>query len=772
MFCFWLLLCFNGVNCWAQKSVVLIGSVSDSATRAPLEFATVLLLDTLQNIQYVAMSDSNGMFSVQNVHCQSYIISIDFAGCTTFNDDIVVKSNEGYFYYRALLNASQMLDAVVVQSSQPDFQALVDRTIFRPDTAHLQNCTSGLDVLDKVPGVRVSTSDDAISLYGNSNVLVLIDGEYYHRPLSSISPKDIERVEIIKNPSAQYSSEVKNVINIILKEDRKQGGSFLVDALASYPNHLIKTGLQFEYEFRKFRFYADFRFRNIQFDSHDSTVYLNDDAAISSSDVAIDYPTKSRLRSFSTQYGIDYDINKNNVLRFSGDFTNMNLLTTSQTNGYFSIGDSMIYRKSGNAEATVVNNQQNYSLFFKHKFIRPGHELKINTNFFILNRKEKSAGATRFFLPDKSCTLNEIHDTTDVRMRNANLLIDYVLPIRNRLKLFIGAHEYFRHIGNDYRGDITAYSMTYSELRSAAYLQLQYSPIKKLTLDVGLRVENNSNRLYDTICNNYWHPLPSFSLLYSPHSDHQLRLSYRERLNYPNYRYLDPFVRYRTDSLTRSEGNPFLKPEHVRAIELEYSYSSDAVILQLSPYVKLLTNQIQLAHSVSADNVLVESYQNIGRSNYYGVSAELETDFCDWFVPSLYTDLHYAQFKNPAFNGWTWDFWLDLEFYLPLDFEIAASFSYTTKEYRYEGWERQGALLDEISVTKGFFRGALQVTLAVNDLLPDRLTSCYYDSDYQVRTFSNMFAPYAYLKISYRFAKGKKLKWVHREGIQEKEGEL
>ena len=237
-------------TCWGQKKVVFSGSVSDSTTRASLEYATIMLYDSLQNLQYVAMSDSNGRFVIQNVHSQSYLISIDFAGCPTYKENIMVKSNEGYFYYRAMLNVSQMLDAVVVRSSQPNFQMLVDRTIFRPDTAHLRNRTSGLDVLDKVSGVRVSTADDGVSLYGNANVLVLIDGEYYHRPLSSISPKDIERIEIIKNPTAQFSSEVKNVINIILKEERKQGVSFRIDGLDSYTNHLIRTRLQFEYEFR------------------------------------------------------------------------------------------------------------------------------------------------------------------------------------------------------------------------------------------------------------------------------------------------------------------------------------------------------------------------------------------------------------------------------------------------------------------------------------------------------------------------------------------
>lgn len=768
--CTFLLL--GGSVCWGQRNVVFNGVLTDSATGNPLEFASVILLDSVQDIRYATMSDEYGRFTMQNVHCQSYTIVIDHPECPTYKEEILVKSHEGYFYYRAALNVSDTLDPLIVRSFQPGTQVHVDRKVFVPDTAHLHNCSSGLDVLKQVPGIRVSTSDDAISLYGNSNVLVLIDGEYSHRSLSSINPKDIARVEVIKNPSAQFSSEVRNVINVILKEESKQGGSFGIDALASCPNYLIKSGLQFEYEYRKFRFYADFRFRNIQFDWRDSTVYENENSAVSDLDISVEDPARSRLRSFSAQYGIDYNINENNVLRFAGDFTNLNFLSSSTTKGTFSEGNSIVYHKTGVSSAPVVNNQQNYSLFYKHQFKRYGHELRINTNFFILNRNEKSESLTKFIFPDESRTFNSINDTTDVRMRNANVLIDYVLPLKHHIELSLGAHEYFRHIDHAYLGDLTAYSMTYNELRSAAYLQLKYSPFPALTLAAGLRAEHNWSRLYDSIRNSYWHPLPVFSLSYIPARDHSLTLSYRERLSYPNYRYLDPFVRYRTDSLARSEGNPFLKPEHVRAIELEYSFFPYGVYLTVTPYVKFCTNQIQRAHSLAAGNVLVERYQNVGLSNYYGVSMDFMTDFCDWFEPYVYMDLYYAQFQNRAFNGWTWDFMLDLSFYLPLDFEIDASLTYTTKEHTCDGWTRQGALLDEISVTKGFFRGDLQLTLAVCDLLPDKFTTYSYSSDYQVLTTQNKFGPYAYLKVAYRFAKGKKLKEVLRYSIQEKEHEM
>ena len=49
------------------------------------------------------------------------------------------------------------------------------------------------------------------------NVLVLVDGMYSSRSLTTINSDDVESVEVITNPRVEYDSEVANVLNIILK---------------------------------------------------------------------------------------------------------------------------------------------------------------------------------------------------------------------------------------------------------------------------------------------------------------------------------------------------------------------------------------------------------------------------------------------------------------------------------------------------------------------------------------------------------------------------
>jgi len=109
---------------------------------------------------------------------------------------------------------------VVVQGQRNDVSDRIDRRVYNiKDDPDSQSGTAG-DVLGKLPSVTVSPSG-SVSLRGDSSVTVLVDGKYPVNShfLETLAAADIDRIEVITNPSAQYDAEgTGGIINIITKK--------------------------------------------------------------------------------------------------------------------------------------------------------------------------------------------------------------------------------------------------------------------------------------------------------------------------------------------------------------------------------------------------------------------------------------------------------------------------------------------------------------------------------------------------------------------------
>ena len=114
------------------------------------------------------------------------------------------------------------------QKAQMRFE--IDKKVFDVDQNISSAGGSASDVLSNIPSIEVNNDGD-VSLRGNSNVTVWINGkasglsaDNRAQILEQMPAENIEKIEVITNPSAKYSPEgTAGIINIILKQDRKAG---------------------------------------------------------------------------------------------------------------------------------------------------------------------------------------------------------------------------------------------------------------------------------------------------------------------------------------------------------------------------------------------------------------------------------------------------------------------------------------------------------------------------------------------------------------------
>ena len=121
-------------------------------------------------------------------------------------------------------NQPDVIEVIGVRSDQAQ---KIDRRTFRvQDNPHVAQ-KDAVQLLRGLPAVTVAP-DGSLMLLGSGGVSIFVNGRPYqgdaNQYLRTLHGSDIERVEIITNPSAQYSSEgTGGIINLVLRRKRDDG---------------------------------------------------------------------------------------------------------------------------------------------------------------------------------------------------------------------------------------------------------------------------------------------------------------------------------------------------------------------------------------------------------------------------------------------------------------------------------------------------------------------------------------------------------------------
>ncbi len=224
-----LLLLFSSFLSFAQErskaaKVKITGKVIEKATNQPLEYASVYAQNTkIPAIVNGAMTDAKGEFSFE-VPAGVYYLKIEFLGFKTveFKDKALqADTNLGLI---TVSEEAKQLDEVVVIAERSTVEIKLDKKVYNVGQDMMVKGGTASDVLDNVPSVSVD-NDGNVSLRGNENVRVLIDGKpsgmagNIADALRMLPADAVEKVEVITNPSARYEAEGgAGIVNIILKK--------------------------------------------------------------------------------------------------------------------------------------------------------------------------------------------------------------------------------------------------------------------------------------------------------------------------------------------------------------------------------------------------------------------------------------------------------------------------------------------------------------------------------------------------------------------------
>ncbi len=611
------------------------GTVVDQSGQ-PIPGATVSIL--LQNEELVTGTNTSmdGEFQL-DLNPGNYILRITYVSYSNHEERIGLVDGEALDIGEIRLNQStQQLDEVVVESQAAAVEMRLDRRIYRADAEMEAIGGSALDLLENIPSLETDF-DGNVSLRGSDNVRVLING----RPsallsggtdaLASIPSSNIERVEVITNPSARYDAQGDaGVINIVLKRNRLTGLNGSVSARTGIPDdHRISTNLNSMTNNANW-------FANLGLRYRDRPSERNRFQRFQSADTSYQY-SQSQERSRAELRG---------DIRLGAEFfiSDRQTLTPS---AFFRIRDrdnrsDTFYRDMdilGNLEREVFRediedeDRTNFEFDLAYEFDIGGEsnqQLRADIKFDY--QPETEASNLREF--------NQITGEDIVRQRTDNyeettdflIQADYRRDLGDSAEFEAGFRSTNRWVNNDYTVEELQNGIwvpfenfnddfRYTQNINAAYGILS-SQFGKFSVQGGLRLEQTviETELIESgegSEQNYLNLFPSVFMNYEFNDQNSVQVSYSRRLSRPRFRNILPFSNFR-DSRNIFTGNPNLNPVFSDSYELSYLRLWNSGSVSTSVYHRYRTGVVERITELDSDGITRRFPINLSTQSNWG----------------------------------------------------------------------------------------------------------------------------------------------------------
>lgn len=316
------LLCLCISTSSAQPAVPKDGSLQIRITTtngAPLDAASVRLLRLPDSaLIKAAVADSLGAASFPSLPTGNYYLCITHVNFESNCQQIHLQQESQSLHIQ--LQQSVSMETVTVIARKPPLQFLADRTIVRVDASISNAGTNALEVLERSPGITID-KDGNISLKGRNQVLVMIDnkpsylsGAELTALLEGMSSNDIETIELIDNPPANFDAAGNGgIIHIKLKKNRQRGLNGNVNlsvAQGRYPK--TNNSISLNYFSGKINLFGNYSYiRNENYmDLYALRTYFDQNNGSVSS--LLEQPTHTKNTGVSNNFraGLDYTLTK------------------------------------------------------------------------------------------------------------------------------------------------------------------------------------------------------------------------------------------------------------------------------------------------------------------------------------------------------------------------------------------------------------------------------------------------------------------------------
>ena len=741
------------------------GKVIDKSQDFPLEYATITVNksdsdDTVEG----GVTDQNGQFKLE-IPKGVYDIKVEYISFQPKNYENIKIDADKDFGTIALKFKADNLDEVVVEAKTTELDVRLDKKIYNIGKDLTTSGATVSDALANVPSIAVDV-DGAISLRGNDNVRILINGKpsaiagYGSTDVFRQLPADaIEKVEVITSPSARYDAAgTAGIINIVLKREKTLGLNGSIRMNIGDP---LNNGISINANARtdKFNFFTTLGYsrRKPPGNATFENFFASDSASFDRIKEKRDY-NRDR-ENFNFNGGATYFINDSTEVTLSyfgrvGDDTDR---TFNSTNRFI---DGNLESETLRIEDEIEEEESHQVSFnYEKRYDDEGHKLTADAQYSIDDETATTLIEENELQPDEELIAQddivEVNDERDILLQ-----ADYVRPM--------GEAQFEAGFRGSYENEVTDFRLKtlnengelaldedisnifdYDENVTAAYLQygdkfgnfsflaglrFEHTQLKGKTTPIG----DNSNLqeiLGDDIDlnfdNNFANFFPTLNLTYEFREDENMTLGYNRRINRPRGWYVNPFPS-RSSRTSIFQGNPSLQPAFADAIDLGYLRKWEKYTFTGSVYYQRETESFERIQEdtgqTTVDGIpIIRSIPiNLSTNERYGAEVGLISNPTEWL--RVNGSINYFKFiSEGSFNGT--DFGAENEsFFARLSTKVDLPYKIQWQTNGFFRGPRQNAQTEtesilslNLALSKDLFDDRATVSLNVRDLFNSRV---------------------------------------------------
>lgn len=765
----------SSLGIFAQNTGSVSGKVIDQKTNEPLPYVTIVVKSNGTTVTG-GITDDKGEFEVSKLASENFTVEIQFIGYKTIVKQVNLKDVKKVELGTIVIAEDvQQLEGVELVAEQSQMVQKIDRKVINVGKDLIASGTTASEIMNNVPTLSIDPQTKEISMRGNSNVRVLIDGKPSNIPveqlLQQIPSASIKQIELITNPSAKYNPEgMSGIINIILHKNSQDGFNGSINTGVTFGiTPKTNTNINLNYRVGKVNFYTNYGFNhginaNHGFIESERTDLENRQ----------DFEFGNLNNSHLIKLGMDYYINDKNNISF---YTNQNITDTNgDGNSLVRYYDAVTNR---NTDQYFYNENesynQTYDLAYHHDFDKKDKVLDVQLNYSRTKNSEDTRYDETTYNPiENSVRYNNIQGETDYFQFN----LDYVNPITESSKLELGVESRLQTTSSDF-DDVQNSGTTLNVFEFNRNIHSAYAnigkQIGKWSGQLGVRLEyfdldadfattgSTTEKVSDDIFTAY----PSAFLTYTKDDKNSFNLNYSRRVDRPSIGQLNP-IREWTTPLLESRGNPDLVPQFTNSFEVNYTRKMKIGSITSGVFYRLINDEISrvVFNDPNNPNRNILSYDNFNNNNAFGIESSANLKFAKWWSVNTSADVYFRTVKGTVQNGNTGDFENGEADVTAFNFRMNNNFT-ATQNLRFQlfgfyrgrdmslQFERKEMYKIDVGTSYNFAKGKGTITARLNDVfdtmrfafdgnIPYRQYGAFY---WENQTF--------YLGVNYRFGGGK-----------------